>query len=427
MKGCSWLFSGIGASVLLLEAAAASPPTPIFISKDRVEQGPFGFTELKDLTPNDKPPFPLFLQWSRALPRDITWAFSQGERATPLLIEGQLWIGTGRAKGVRILEPRMGATVKVLPLKGGIEAPIVQDPGSGDVLVADNAGFVTRFRSDGTQLWQFESGGPFTTAPVLAADKVLVRTTDGTVVALSSASGEQLWSYRRDRKRGEGLTIFGSGMPAVVGERVLVGFDDGSAVALNLGDGTLSWEQTVLTDERWVDVDGSPLVLSGDRVIFPAYRGMTVCLRVSTGELLWKSPHGGVASPLVLGSDHVVLTDADGYVVGLNGENGERLWRWEVPGKAVPVTPVLWRGLVLVATSAGELHMLDPQTGVTRWTIAPEVLFMGFSSPPLLTEQAVYFVSDGGFVYAYGASDYRTPDVKLSGDGMDRLATAPLR
>ncbi|MFM7201821.1 MAG: PQQ-binding-like beta-propeller repeat protein [Myxococcota bacterium] len=427
MKGCSWLFSGIGASVLLLEAAAAPPPTPIFISKDRIEQGPFGFTELKELTSSDKPAFPLFLQWSRALPRDITWAFSQGERATPLLVEGQLWVGTSRAKGIRILEPRVGATVRVLPLKGGVEAPMVQDPASGDVLVADNAGFVSRFRKDGSRVWEFESGGPFTTSPLLAGDKVLVRTTDGDLVALNAESGEQLWSYKRDRKRGEGLSIFGSGMPAVVDNRVLAGFDDGAAVALNLGDGTLIWEQTVLADERWVDVDGSPLVLSGDRVIFPAFRGTTVCLRVSSGELLWKSPHGGVAAPLGLASGKVLLTDSDGYVVGLNGENGERLWRWEVPGKVVPVSPVLWRGLVVVGTSSGELFMLDPESGEVRWTLSPEVLFMGFSSPPLLTEQALYFVSDGGYVYAYGASDYRTPEIMLQGEGIDRLATAPLR
>jgi outer membrane protein assembly factor BamB len=74
-------------------------------------------------------------------------------------------------------------------------------------------------RATGKGLWKFPTGGKVESAPVVAGDKVVFGSDDGSVYMVSLADGKQLWSYEI------GQAVASS--PAVADEKIVIGSDDG--------------------------------------------------------------------------------------------------------------------------------------------------------------------------------------------------------
>ncbi len=72
-------------------------------------------------------------------------------------------------------------------------APVVA---GGLVFIADRAGAVQAFTTEGDHVWTAYTGGPVYYAPAVAADRVFVGSADGRVYAFEATSGRRLWSYR---------------------------------------------------------------------------------------------------------------------------------------------------------------------------------------------------------------------------------------
>src|SRR6185503_7338097 len=122
--------------------------------------------------------------------------------------------------------------------------------------------------ADGTTLWKSQVDGEVLGRPTIGTGTVVIRTSDGRILALASDSGKQRWKTSYDVPR---LTLRGACDPVIVDRMVIEGLDDGKLVALNLDDGTQLWEATVSrstgSDElaRLTDVDGE-LAVDGDVV-----------------------------------------------------------------------------------------------------------------------------------------------------------------
>lgn len=403
-------------------------PTAIRVSPDRLDTSTFGLSTQRTSSAEARPAYPLRLVWSRQLPRDINYAWRQAERSTPQLVapglngltqaspastssDGlKLLLGSSHTRGLRVLDARAGATQQTIALRGGVETPVTFEPISGDLLVGDNAGYVYRFKPDGTKVWEYESLGPILSSVGVGEGLAYIHAMDGALVALDLDSGKAVWSYRRDGSMSEGLPIFGASTPVVAGGLVVAGFEDGHVVAVNAKDGSLAWDYLLVDEEHWQDVDGEALILDSDRLVISAYRGATVCLKISTGEALWKATTGGGARPLSVG-ERLIVPDSDGLLVALDSRTGEKLWTWEIPGKSVPQTPVLWRGKLVVTTADGNVYMLEPETGQLKYTLNADVQFTGFSSRAVPAGDVLFVVSDGGWVHALGAVDYQQPIV----------------
>jgi len=225
-------------------------------------------------------------------------------------------------------------------------------------------------------------------------------------VALDATNGQPAWTYRRETAYGEGLSIFGASVPAISGGLLFTGFADGTVVALRTTTGELVWEQRLVTEGAWTDVDGTPVILEGDRVVISAFRGPTVCLKGSTGEELWRSDMGTTSQPLNR-NGMLYVAGNSGQVSALDADTGKQRWRWSAPGDAVPQQPTLWRGELVVTTSDGQLYMLNPTTGRLDWQLRPDIGIAGFSSGVGGSRDALFAASDGGWVYAFGAQDFQ--------------------
>jgi len=349
-------------------------------------------------------PYPLHIVWQRTLPRETLYAFAQAERAKPLWLHGRLYVGSSRAKGLFVLEPRSGAVLERFETRGGIEVPISLIPQSEDLLFGDTTGLYYRMTLDGETVWEHEANGPATSAVGIGGEKVFYHAVEGALVALDLETGEPLWSFRREHRFDSELPIFGASKPLVVGDLVLSGFADGSVAALRISSGELVWERRVVVSGPWTDVDGDPILIDGDRIIISAFDGSTVCLKVETGDELWRSSIGG-GTGMILGSRLFVPT-ANNALVAISLTDGAELWRWSAPKDATLTAPTSWKKNLFVLDSRGDGTLLDPSTGKRLWRFHSDPKIAGFSGSATVAGDLLIVLSDGGIVYALAGPDY---------------------
>jgi outer membrane protein assembly factor BamB len=73
---------------------------------------------------------------------------------------------------------------------------------------------------DGTQVWQFKTGGDVDSSPVVVGDHVFLGSSDGTLYELALTDGREIWRFDA------GAPITAS--PAVAEGRLVVGAEDGT-------------------------------------------------------------------------------------------------------------------------------------------------------------------------------------------------------
>ncbi|WP_313685219.1 PQQ-binding-like beta-propeller repeat protein [Halobellus marinus] len=125
-----------------------------------------------------------------------------------------------------------------------LSGPAVDD---GAVFVADEAGQVTAFGTDGAERFQEDVGGAVSGGPSVTATRVFVGTEGGELLALDRADGSIAW-----RSSATGPI---RGAPAVAGESegdrtVFVGDHEGTLSAFDTTDGDRRWQADL---GQWVD------------------------------------------------------------------------------------------------------------------------------------------------------------------------------
>jgi hypothetical protein len=179
--------------------------------------------------------------------------------------------------------------------------------------------------------------------PVIADGKVFLGTMRGTLHAIDSDTGQDVWTYHA-----EGAILH----TCAVGEgRVVFGDGSGKVRALNVQDGKLAW--SIPTGAA---VWNAPLIYRGT-VLIGGRDGSLYAIEVGTGALKWKGPAGGplLSSPaLDAGRNRVYIASEDMRVYAFDFNDGRRVWQSaKLPGVSFrgyhPV--VAPDGSVMVTTS----------------------------------------------------------------------------
>lgn len=140
-------------------------------------------------------------------------------------------------------------------------------------------------------------------------------------MALAQADGSEIWNFEI-----QGAALFATS-PVIDDGQVIVGMSDQTVRAFDLGDGS----------ERWSARLNSPLFFTGAPALTP---------------------------------DAVVVLDSFGQVYRLDPATGEREWDFAL-NVSTPRTPVVVAGgYVLVATSEGQLAIIDLGSGRLVWKSA---------------------------------------------------------
>lgn len=182
----------------------------------------------------------------------------------------------------------------------------------------------------------------------------------------------------------------------------------------NIIDPDVVWEKSVGSGIEHYESSLSPIIVK-DTVYAASREGLVAAFDLQSGKRKWqfdlRKPAGSsfwqgisdvwsgdnarISGGLSFGYDKLYFGTENGDVVALTAE-GELVWRTEVKGEVL-VKPAVGDGLVVVATGAGTLIALHPDTGEERWQFENEqpVLTLRGTSEPV--------IEGGGVIYGSGS------------------------
>ena len=299
---------------------------------------------------------------------------------------------------VLALQADTGAEVWRAQAGATLSAGVGSDGRYASVVTADNEVLVF---DAGKLLWRQRVPSRVVTPPLVAGERVFVKSVDRVVHAFDVLDGRRLWTLQRP---GDALTLSQAGVIAAYKNTLLVG-QGARLAALDPLRGTLQWEVPMASPrgtnevERLADLLG-PAVRLGDKVCARAFQSAVACADASRGALLWSRNAGGTQAvggneDIVVGADGadritawktatgevlwgnerllyrqlsgmlvvgptVVFGDVDGYVHFLSVASGEPQLRLPTDGEPVIGTPVLAGTTVVVATRKGGIFAFRP-------------------------------------------------------------------
>jgi hypothetical protein len=226
------------------------------------------------------------------------------------------------------------------------------------------------------------------------------------------------------------LNSYASPTPVLEAGRLYAHFGAFGTACLDTRSGQVRWTKTDLVVMHENGPGSTPIVWK-DLLIFHmegSDRQFVAALDKRTGELAWKTDRSGemnanpqlkksYGTPLVVevaGKPQLWSPGAD-WLYGYDPATGRELWK--VPygqlGFSITPRPVTGHGLFFMATGFGKKQMLALKIGAEP---APEIVWryakgIPTMPSPLLVEDALYFVDDGGFLTCLdartGAERYR--------------------
>ena len=295
----------------------------------------------------------------------VTWSASVGKSGGYMFTPGfgdRLVYAAGRDGGIYALSEEGGRIVTRLdakvPLTGGVgvnEDTVVVGSGKGDVIALDSAG---------RSLWKSSVSGEVLAPPTVASGNVIVRTSDGRIVALNRIDGKRKWVFQR---AAPALTLRTNASVLVNRGVIYAGYPGGKVIALELDSGKPIWEANIslargATElERIADVSGLP-ALDDTRICAAVYQGRTGCVETLNGNVLW-SREISSADGVVIDAKHVYVADTAGNVFALDKTNGATAWKLEKLQLRDPGTPIVVKGKILVGDKDGVVHVMSPDNG----------------------------------------------------------------
>lgn len=173
------------------------------------------------------------------------------------------------------------------------------------------------------------------------------------------------------------------------------------------------WSTSIGSGVAHYESSLTPIIV-GDTVYAASREGLVAAYELETGKSKWqfdlRKPAGSsfwqgiseiwsgdnarIAGGLSYGYGNLYFGTENGDVVALSAD-GELVWRAEVKGEVL-AKPAVGEGLVVVATGAGTLIALHPDTGEVRWQFEneqPPLTLRGVSEP---------IIEGGGVIYGSG-------------------------
>lgn len=278
------------------------------------------------------------------------------------------------------------------------ELPISSGP------VIDDLVFVGTSKADvlalnvvtGEAVWKHRVSSEIMALPVVAGDKLLVRTTDGKDIALNRIDGKQVWSVESSVPA---LSIRGAGSPVVVDDSVIIGNANGKLIALNLMDGAHLWETSIAIPkgrseiERLTDINGTP-VLKDYTVFVSSYKSGISAVSPVDGEVLWRNESISATHGLNADQRYLYLSDVNSDVWQLDQRNGASYWKQTDLHQRRLSVPAVYDDYVVVGDFEGYLHWLSKTDG--RLLARIEITDSPIVATPIVVDDVIYvYASDG--------------------------------
>ena len=237
-------------------------------------------------------------------------------------------------------------------------------------------------------LWKFKTDGQVLSSPVIAGDMLYIGSTDNTLYAINSKTGEIKWDYKTN----------------------------GS-------------------------INSTPLVANG-RVLFLSYDGLFYALNENDGKLLWKFKTGGESvfkvkdyyngsfqpdfwdfylSSAVEKNGVVYFGSSDSNIYALDIATGKKIWNYKTAG-SIHSSPAIHKNDLVIGSWDSNVYCIDITTGKEKWTFATgkdieQYIWLGVQASPSIDSGVVYIGSRDAKFYAL---NIKTGDTLWTKDEFDK-------
>ena len=285
-----------------------------------------------------------------------------------------------------------------------VETGLTGSPGVGNglVVVGGRNGEVVAFNADtGEKRWSAKVTSEVLSAPLVLANRVIVRSNDGRVFGFDPADGTRKWVFDRGLPT---LSVRGNSSPVGANGLTYIGYDDGTLVALRDEDGLRVWEQMIAEPdgrtelERMADIDGE-VVIDGDQLFAVSYHDKVMALAAGSGQPLWTHDVGSYAGVAVT-ADRVLISDKAGDVWALDRATGNSMWKQNVLEYRQLTSPVVQGDYAVVGDLEGYLHWLKLDTGDVVGRVQVDGAALR-GSPRVSADGVLYAISSEGKLSAY--------------------------
>ena len=256
--------------------------------------------------------------------------------------------------------------------------------------------------------WARQTRVPLNSIPTVDNGRVFVISDDNELFALNADTGEVLWSYQGITETASMLT---APAPAVIDDVVIAPFSSGELIALRVQNGGVLWQDALSSTARLTplaslnDISGGPAVADG-YVVATAQSGVMTAFDLRTGQRVWSVPAGSLSIPLIAG-DVVFTATTTGQVAALSKLDGTVLWLAQLENfknekkrkqRTVWTGPLLAGNRLVVASSAGDVTVLDPRSGSVLKEMKTK---SGVYVPPVIANETVYILTDEAKLVAF--------------------------
>ncbi len=204
---------------------------------------------------------------------------------------------------------------------------------------------------------------------------------------------------------------------AVAGENLYFGSSDGKLVALSTANGNPRWQVSLAGDSGGgglscaagassVGIYGLPLV-EGELIYVSGYNGKIYAINADSGNLRWQYPREGeaglkpIAGGVALSGENIYFGSFDGNIYALNAATGDLEWQFAT-GNRVWATPVISDGRIYIGSFDNMFYALDAASGSQLWAFDTEA---AVASTAQVVDGTVFFGSLDRTFFAINASD----------------------
>lgn len=279
--------------------------------------------------------------------------------------------------------------------------PFTTAPGVGNdfIVIGSRKGAIIALnKNNGQTLWKTNLPGLVLAPPVIDHQQVIIKTTDGAIRSLSSKDGHELWISQQIEPN---LILRAASAPLIQNQNIIVGFANGNLVKMNAKSGEVFWIQAIaipqgaFSIERMIDIDADP-ILSNHHLFAATYQGKIASLNLSTGDILWSrdiSSYTGMCTD----QQNIYITDAKGFLWAFNMESGSTEWRQNKLAARVLTGPALMGNYIVVGDGQGYLHWINKKDG----HFAAREYVGAMYTTPKVENNILYVLTNNGYLAAY--------------------------
>lgn len=288
-----------------------------------------------------------------------------------------------------------------LAIGGGIAAA-----GGAVYVTSGFGGVVALDAATGQEKWRTVTNSPMASAPAVGNGRVFAISDDNEIYALSTTSGDVLWTYQ---SIAESARVATSPAPAIKGDTVVAPFGSGEVIAIRAESGRDLWIEGLTRASRTNslasinDIAGG-VAVDGGTVFASSHSGVTSAIDLRTGSIKWSAPAGSIQTPYVAG-DAVYIVTLGQELAALDKETGKVFWITQLPvyekpekkkGRIVWAGPIMLNGRLMVVSSEGYARVFDAANGQSQKVI--ELGGPAYISPIAVDEAALVLTDEGKLV-----------------------------